>query len=123
MPTIPQRDRDLFENLFALELANNPWGRFERGLKIIRDHAAIVRYNNAQAAIKLQYRDVDAPSGCWATTWCATIPPMPTATASATSAAAPCWGMAARLPAPFGKRRSKTTFPNVTSLSGALTPY
>jgi sialic acid synthase SpsE len=59
MGFITQRDRDLFENLFVLELANNHWGRLERGLKIIRDHAAIVRYNNVKAAIKLQFRDVD----------------------------------------------------------------
>ena len=60
MSAIPQRDRDLFENLFVLELANNHWGQVERGLKIIRDHATIVRYNNVRAAIKLQFRDVDA---------------------------------------------------------------
>lgn len=59
MGFITQRDRDLFENLFVLELANNHWGRLERGLKIIRDHAAIVRYNNVKAAIKLQFRDID----------------------------------------------------------------
>ena len=59
MGYINQRDRDLFENLFVLELANNHWGRVDRGLKIIRDHAAIVRYNNVKAAIKLQFRDVD----------------------------------------------------------------
>jgi N-acetylneuraminate synthase len=45
--------------LFVLELANNHWGNLERGLKIIRDHAAIVRFNNVKAAIKLQFRDVD----------------------------------------------------------------
>ena len=28
-----QRDRDIFENLFVLELANNHWGSVERGLK------------------------------------------------------------------------------------------
>jgi N-acetylneuraminate synthase len=56
---ISQRDRDLFENLFILELANNHWGSEERGLKIIRDHATVVRYNNVRAAIKLQFRDVD----------------------------------------------------------------
>jgi N-acetylneuraminate synthase len=56
---ITQRDRDLFENFFVLELANNHWGDLDRGLKIIRDHAAIVRYNNVKAAIKLQFRDVD----------------------------------------------------------------
>ena len=59
MGTISRRDKDLFENLFVLELANNHWGQVERGLKIIRDHAAIVRHNNVKAAIKLQFRDVD----------------------------------------------------------------
>lgn len=53
------RDAKLFENLFVLELANNHWGNLERGLKIIRDHAAVVRHNNVKAAIKLQFRDVD----------------------------------------------------------------
>lgn len=59
MSAIPQKDRDLFENLFVLELANNHWGRLDRGLKIINDHARVVRYNNVKAAIKLQFRDVD----------------------------------------------------------------
>jgi len=31
MPGILQRDRDLFENLFVLELANTHWGRVEHG--------------------------------------------------------------------------------------------
>lgn len=57
---VKQRDKDLFENLFVLELANNHWGRLDRGLKIIRDYAAVVRFNNVKAAIKLQFRDVDA---------------------------------------------------------------
>lgn len=55
-----QQHRELFENLFVLEMANNHWGKLERGLKIIRDHATVVRYNNVRAAIKLQFRDVDA---------------------------------------------------------------
>lgn len=59
MSTVSQRDKDLFENLFVLELANNHWGRLKRGLKIIRDHGAVVRFNNVKAAIKLQFRDVD----------------------------------------------------------------
>ena len=59
MKQIPQKHRDLFENLFVLELANNHWGRLDRGLKIIRDHGAVVRFNNVKAAIKLQFRDVD----------------------------------------------------------------
>ncbi|MBN9342662.1 MAG: N-acetylneuraminic acid synthase, partial [Comamonadaceae bacterium] len=60
MRSISQRDKDFFENLFVLELANNHWGKLQRGLKIIRDHGAIVRYNNVKAAIKLQFRDIDA---------------------------------------------------------------
>lgn len=60
MKTVSQRDKDIFENLFVLELANNHWGSLERGLKIIRDHASIVRFNNVKAAIKLQFRDVNA---------------------------------------------------------------
>ena len=50
----------IFEDLFVLELANNHWGRMERGLRIITDFARIVRFNNTRAAIKLQLRDVDA---------------------------------------------------------------
>ena len=51
--------RDTFEDLFVLELANNHWGRVDRGLEIIRQHSRIVRFNNVRAAIKLQFRDVD----------------------------------------------------------------
>lgn len=51
---------DIFENLFVLELANNHWGRLDRGLKIIRDFARVVRFNDVHAAIKLQFRDVDS---------------------------------------------------------------
>jgi N-acetylneuraminate synthase len=50
----------LFEDLFVLELANNHWGKIERGLRIITDFSRIVRFNNVRAAIKLQFRDVDA---------------------------------------------------------------
>lgn len=60
MRAIEQRDRELFENLFVLELANNHWGSLQRGLKIIRDHGSIARFNNVKAAIKLQFRDVAA---------------------------------------------------------------
>jgi sialic acid synthase SpsE len=59
MSKISNKDRELFGNLFVLEMANNHWGKLERGLKIIRDHGAIARYNNIKAAIKLQFRDVD----------------------------------------------------------------
>ncbi len=50
----------IFEDLFVLELANNHWGKLERGLKIVNDFAKVVRFNNVRAAIKLQFRDVDS---------------------------------------------------------------
>lgn len=56
---ISQADKEIFENLFVLEAANNHWGDLERGLKIVRDFGTVVRYNNVRAAIKFQFRDVD----------------------------------------------------------------
>lgn len=50
----------VFDDLFVLELANNHWGRLERGLRIVTDFSRIVRFNNVRAAIKLQFRDTDA---------------------------------------------------------------
>ena len=50
---------DFFDELFVLELANNHWGRLERGLKIIEQFSKVVRFNNVRASIKLQFRDVD----------------------------------------------------------------
>jgi sialic acid synthase SpsE len=52
-------NRDIFEDLFVLELANNHWGSLDRGLRIITSFSRIVRFNNVRAAIKLQFRDVD----------------------------------------------------------------
>jgi N-acetylneuraminate synthase len=52
--------RDIFEDLFVLEMANNHWGRIERGLQIVDDYSKVVRYNNIRAAIKFQLRDVDS---------------------------------------------------------------
>ena len=51
--------RDIFEDLFVLEMTNNHMGKVERGLKIIREHSRIVRFNNVRACIKLQFRDLD----------------------------------------------------------------
>ena len=48
----------IFEDLFVLELANNHWGKLERGLKIIQDFGRIVRFNDVKAAMKLQFRDI-----------------------------------------------------------------
>ncbi|MGZ3420754.1 MAG: N-acetylneuraminate synthase family protein [Polyangiales bacterium] len=53
-------NREIFEDLFVLELANNHLGKLERGLKIITDYSRIVRFNNVRAAIKLQFRDVES---------------------------------------------------------------
>ncbi len=55
----PQINRDLFEDLFVLELANNHWGNVKRGIEIIRQFNRVVRYNNVRAAIKFQLRDVE----------------------------------------------------------------
>jgi sialic acid synthase SpsE len=51
---------DIFEDLFVLELANNHWGKLERGMRIINAFAQVVRFNGVRAAIKLQFRDVDS---------------------------------------------------------------
>jgi sialic acid synthase SpsE len=50
---------DVFDELFVLELANNHWGKLDRGLKIVDEFSRIVRFNSVRAAIKLQLRDVD----------------------------------------------------------------
>jgi len=52
-------NRDIFEDLFVLEMTNNHLGNLERALKISEQHARIVRFNNVRAAIKLQFRDTD----------------------------------------------------------------
>ena len=52
-------DKDIFEDLFVLEMANNHLGSVERGLKIIQEFSQIVRFNNVRASIKLQFRDVE----------------------------------------------------------------
>ena len=53
-------DNRIFEDLFVLEMANNHWGDLKRALKIVTDYSRIVRFNNVKAAIKVQFRDIDA---------------------------------------------------------------
>jgi N-acetylneuraminate synthase len=53
-------DKDIFEDLFVLEIANNHLGSVERGLKIISEYGQVVRFNNIRATMKLQFRDVDS---------------------------------------------------------------
>ena len=52
--------RDIFEDLFVLEITNNHQGKLERGLQIIHEHSRIVRFNNVRAAIKLQFRNLES---------------------------------------------------------------
>jgi sialic acid synthase SpsE len=52
-------NRDIFEDLFVLEIANNHLGKVDRGLKIISAYTQMVRFNNVKAGLKLQFRDVD----------------------------------------------------------------
>lgn len=52
-------NRDIFEDLFVLEMTNNHLGSLDRGLKIVEQHARIVRFNGVRAAIKLQFRDIE----------------------------------------------------------------
>ena len=55
----PQINRNPFEDLFVLEVANNHLGSVKRGMEIIKQFNRVVRYNNVRAAIKFQFRDVD----------------------------------------------------------------
>jgi sialic acid synthase SpsE len=57
--TYYEEGQRLFDGLFVLELANNHWGRLDRGMRIVTDFARVVRFNNVKAAIKLQFRDVE----------------------------------------------------------------
>lgn len=52
-------NRDFFEDLFVLEMANNHWGDLKRGKQIVDDFSKVVRYNGIRASLKLQFRDVD----------------------------------------------------------------
>jgi sialic acid synthase SpsE len=52
--------RDIFENLFVLEMTNNHQGSLQRALDIVHEHSRVVRFNNVRAAVKLQFRDVDS---------------------------------------------------------------
>lgn len=54
-----EKAKELFTDLFILELANNHWGSVERGKQIIREHGAIVKKHGIKAAIKLQFRDTE----------------------------------------------------------------
>ena len=54
------KGKELLQDLFVLELANNHLGDIKRGESIISQYSKVVRYNKIKAAIKLQIRDVSA---------------------------------------------------------------
>jgi N-acetylneuraminate synthase len=56
----PPIHHNVFHELFVLEMANNHWGKVDRGLAIINEFTHVARFNNVRATIKLQFRDVDA---------------------------------------------------------------
>ncbi len=56
----PPIQQNVFDELFVLEMANNHWGKLERGLKIINEFAHVARFNNVRATIKLQFRNVES---------------------------------------------------------------
>ncbi len=51
--------KGIFEELFVLEMANNHWGRLDRGLRIMDEFSKVAKANNVRAALKIQLRDVD----------------------------------------------------------------
>lgn len=54
-----KKGKELLQDLFVLELANNHLGSIDRGKNIISQYSKVVRFNKIKAAIKLQIRDVD----------------------------------------------------------------
>lgn len=51
-------NRNIFEDLFVLDMSTSYLDTLERGLRIIHDFSHVVRFNNVRAAIKLPFRDV-----------------------------------------------------------------
>lgn len=51
--------KNVFDDLFVLELARNHWGDVERGKEIIKQYAKVVKDNGVRACIKLQAFDTD----------------------------------------------------------------
>lgn len=50
---------NIFDNLIIFEMANSHQGSVEHGINIIREMGKIARKYNINAAVKLQYRDLD----------------------------------------------------------------
>ena len=54
-----KNNKDLFQNLFALDMANNHMGDVEHGLRIINELREVTASFDFPCAIKFQYRDLD----------------------------------------------------------------
>lgn len=52
-------NNNIFKNLFIFEMANSHQGSVEHGIKIIKAMSRIARKYNINAAVKLQYRNLD----------------------------------------------------------------
>jgi sialic acid synthase SpsE/mannose-6-phosphate isomerase-like protein (cupin superfamily) len=51
--------KNLFKDLFILDLANNHFGSVKHGVQIINDYGKIIRKNKIKATIKFQFRNLD----------------------------------------------------------------
>jgi N-acetylneuraminate synthase len=56
---VKQINKEIFNDLFILEMASNHQGNVDRGMAIIDRFSKVVRFNNVRAAIKLQFRDIE----------------------------------------------------------------
>ena len=60
MDLVSQSDKEIFENLLCSNWRIIIGGDLDRGLRIVRHHGTVARFNNVKAAIKPQFRDVDS---------------------------------------------------------------
>ncbi len=51
--------KNIFKNLFVLDLANNHFGNVSHGKKIINEYGKIIRKQKLKATIKFQFRNLD----------------------------------------------------------------
>ncbi len=56
---IQNKDNSIFSDLFILEMANNHQGSVEHGKRIIDEHGGVTKNMGVQAAVKLQFRNLD----------------------------------------------------------------
>ena len=52
--------KNIFKDLFVLDLANNHFGSVAHGNKIINEYGKIIRKKKLKATIKFQFRNLDS---------------------------------------------------------------